>query len=123
MLYQNSNITDMELKQLLVSNIAGFKDFNTWALEDDIYLFLGSIGSYVQYCSNHNMNQPINQVFEIINKILDENHEIELQNMITVQVFEKLYDNKKYFDVGLEHLNETGRMLLLSIKDNFAPLS
>lgn len=119
MLYQNNNQKEILSKKNLLKKIEGFEEFCIYELDDDIYLFWGSMGSYIQYCIDNKKFSIVNQIFDLINTLLEKNKDIEFDNMIVVQVFEMLYDKKEYFELGYQHLNDYGKTLLLSIKENF----
>lgn len=123
MLYQNSKQKELNLKIRLITDVVGFSEFTKYEFEDDLYLFFGSLGSYTQYCIDNNKFVATTQIFNLVNDLLIEINEIEFENMILTQIFEMLYDKKEYFDIGYKNLNEKGRNLLLSIKDNFYPFN
>ena len=59
------------------------------------------------------------KIFKFLNELILETDDLEFLNMIIIQVFEKLYDKRTYFDLGKKHLCRKGVDLLLSISDNF----
>ncbi len=122
MLYQNNHFKD-KIRLKLLTDIEGFSKFSTYEMDDDIYLLFGNLGSYIQYCIENEKVKILNQIFQLINELLVGNIDDEFENMITVQVFEMLYDKKEYFEKGYNLLNNHGQNLLLSIKDNFRPFS
>jgi hypothetical protein len=121
MLDQNKILDKNQLKEKLLSQIDGFDKFCMFSLDDDIYLFFGNLGSYIPYCIDNGKIPIIIQIFEVINVLLDEKRGVEFENMIIVQISEMLYDKKEYFEAGNMYLNNLGRVLLLSIKENFSP--
>lgn len=122
MLYHNSK-KEIELKIHLLSDIEEFREFFNYDFDDDLYLFFGCLGRYVQFSIDTNKHAVTSHTFEIINNLLEEKAGIEFENMIVVQIIEMLYDKKEYLDAGYMHLNEKGKALLLSIKENFGPFN
>lgn len=123
MLYQNRKQNEIRLKMYLLSDIEGFNEFFKYDFDDDLYLFFGCLGSYIQFCIDNNKHSVVSKIFEILNDLINENTEIEFENMIVVQIFEMLYDKKEYLDVGNKKLNEKGKNLLLSINEQFRPFN
>jgi hypothetical protein len=110
---------DLDIKTFLFNQIQGFKEYSTCDIEDDIYLFFGNLGGYIQYCIDNEFDAIVDQIYDFINSLIENADSVEFENMISVQIFEMQCDNLSYYDVARSKLNAEGKKLLSTVSGNF----
>lgn len=110
---------DFQIKNFLINHIDGFKDYCTCDIEDDIYLFFGNLGGYLQCVIDKKQFTIVDQIYDYINALLEGEKNAEFENMLAVQVFEMQCDKLVYYNIARSKLSNAGKELLSSVSGNF----